>query len=426
MSLPSAKSALEALPPGRHSDGAGLLLQVRKSISGKLTRSWLLRYGHGNRTRDMGLGPYPAVGLAKARELARTERERLKGDRVDPLAARRSRLHAARVEAARTITFQQVGDMYLAAHASEWTNTKHAWQWQQTLSAHAYPKIGRLPVADVDTNLVLQVLEPIWHTIPETARRLQTRLENILDYATAREFRTGDNPARWRTHLKHLLPKRTTGKVPQPALPYTQVPEFVKALHTQEGVAARALEFVILTVVRVGDVCGQLGTKAKPQMRWAHVDLEGRTWTIPNTKTGKPHSVPLSEGAMRVLRQMGRIRIGEHVFPGAHEGKGIGNTSLNKAMRTVPGVWLDPKQGKPATIHGMRSGFRDWCAEVAHAERDVAEAALAHSLGDGTELAYLRSDLLKRRRVLMEAWSRYCTGEGAAKVVLLRKAHADA
>jgi integrase len=161
-------------------------------------------------------------------------------------------------------------------------------------------------------------------------------------------------------------------------------------------------------------------------MRWAHVDLEGRTWTIPNTKTGKPHSVPLSEGAMRVLRQMGRIRIGEHVFPGAHEGKGIGNTSLNKAMRTVPGVWLDPKQGKPATIHGMRSGFRDWCAEVAHAERDVAEAALAHSLGDGTELAYLRSDLLKRRRVLMEAWSRYCTGEGAAKVVLLRKAHADA
>jgi integrase len=387
---------------GMYADGGGLYLRI--SDSG--TKGWIFRYNDDGKLHDMGLGPVHTIGLPRARELAREYRElRLQG--IDPITYRRASVAARRVSDAKAMTFKQCADAYIAAHEVGWRNAEHRRQWSKTLAQHAHPTIGDLPVAAIDTALVMKVLEPIWRTIPETATRVRGRIESILDWARARSYRSGENPARWRGHIDHLLPAR--GKVQTvkhlPALPYEEVADFMASLRQETSLGARALEFAVLTAARTGEVLGAT---------WSEIDLKARTWTIPaeRMKAGKEHRVPLSNAAFALLEQAPRQN--EYVFPGLRGH--LSEKTMQLALRRMG--------QREITVHGFRSTFRDWASERTAFPREVAEMALAHAIPNAVEAAYRRGDLFDKRRKLMEAWAEFCAKNetDTGKVVALARA----
>jgi integrase len=377
--------------PGAYGDGGGLYLHVRGSES----RSWLFRYKLHGRARLMGLGSAGDVSLAEARELA-NEGRKLVRHGTDPIEQRRSR----RAQEAAKIglnTFAEVAASYIAAHEASWRNAKHRQQWRNTLETYAVPVLGKLNVAAISTAEVTHVLEPIWREKPETASRVRGRIETVLDYATARGWRTGENPARWRGHLANILPARAKlARVEHhAALPWRDMGAFWETLTEQHGVAALALRFTILTAARTGEVIGA---------RWAEIDMDNAIWTVPaeRMKAGREHRVPLCEAALTVLREASKLgsQPGTFVFPGARSGKPLSNMAM---------AMLLARMGRDdVTVHGFRSTFRQWCAEHTNAPRELAEAALAHTLKDKVEAAYQRGDLMERRRLLMADWAAFC------------------
>src|SRR6266481_8090862 len=374
---------------GMFHDGGGLYLQV--SAGG--AKSWIYRFTLDGRAREMGLGPVHAIPLAEARKRA-AECRRMRVDGVDPIEARSAHRGWKRLEAGKAMTFDACAAAYIAAHDAGWRNAKHRDQWRNTLTSYAGAVFGCLPVQSIDVGLVMKALEPIWHTKPETASRLRGRIEAVLDWATVRSYRNGENPARWRGHLDKLLPARSkVHKVKHhPALPYNEMADFTAALRNQEGVAARALEFLIMTAARTGEVISA---------PWDEIDLDEKLWVVAaaRMKAGREHRVPLSATAMAVLAQMKEIRESEFVFAGGKKGKPLSNMAMLAVLKRMGRGDL--------TAHGFRSTFRDWAAECTNFPREVVEMALAHSIESKVEAAYRRGDLFHKRRQLMEAWARF-------------------
>jgi integrase len=383
----SARRVKAVRKPGYFGDGGNLYLQVSRSH----TKSWIFRYGMHGKTREMGLGPLALVSLAEARDKALACRKLLLEGR-DPIEARRGQRTQERLEAAKAITFRQCAASYIKAHEAAWRNEKHRYQWRQTLDI-ACETLGDLPVASVDTSLVMKVLEPLWHTKTETAKRLRGRIEAVLDLAIAHEFRTGPNPARWRGHLDKLLVKPRKAVKHHPALPYAELPQFMAELRANNSVSARALEFTILTACRTNEVIGA---------RWDdEIDRDAKVWTIPagRMKAKKAHRVPLCHRALNILSSLPREDGNPFVFIGGATGKPLHSLAMLELFRTM----------RPdLTVHGFRSTFRDWAAERTNFPREVVERAMAHTLRDKTEAAYQRGDLLDKRRPLMAEWARYC------------------
>ncbi len=356
-----------------------------------------------SRPREMGLEPVNVISLAEARKRA-AECRRMRHDGIDPIEARRAQRDQKKLEAAKSMTFDACADAYIEAHQASWRNEKHRDQWRNTLNSYASPVFGSMPVQAVDVALVMKALEPIWKTKPETASRLRGRIEAVLDWAAVRGYRKGENPARWRGHLDKLLPARAKiQKVEHhAALPYDQIGEFSAALRGQEGIGARALEFLILTAARTGEIIGA---------RWGEVDLEDKIWVVPETrmKAGREHRVPLSGAALTILKQMNEIRDGDFVFPGGKKAKPLSNMAMLAVLRRMGRNDL--------TAHGFRSTFRDWAAERTNFPREVVEMALAHTIESKVEAAYHRGDLFQKRRQLMEAWARYCASGPGAEIL---------
>ncbi len=377
---------------GLYADGGGLYLQI--SAAG--TKSWIFRYRmNGRKTpRDMGLGAFHTVTLAEARDKAR-EARKLILEGVDPIEAKRARKQAQALEAASTLVFKDCAEKYISAHKAGWRNAKHAGQWTSTLETFAYPVFGNLPVSSIDTALVMKVLEPIWTEKTETASRVRGRIEAILDWATARGFRVGENPGRWRGHLDKLLPARSKVKKVKhhKALPYTEIGAFMKKLREQEGFASCALEWLILTASRTSETIGAA---------WDEIDFEGKTWTIPaeRIKGGKEHRVPLPSEVLKIAKEMHKVKDGDYVFQGGKAGKPLSSNAMLALLKRM--------DLQDLTAHGFRSTFRDWAAEQTNLPREVAEMALAHSIGDKVEAAYRRGDLFDKRKRLMAEWATYC------------------
>jgi integrase len=381
---------------GYYGDGGGLYLQVTSGGA-----SWVFRYKvpdarkrDGLRLREMGLGPWHTISLADARTAALAARQMRQAGR-DPIEERQVARALAAEAAAKAVTFKQCAQRYIAAHRVGWRNSKHAAQWMATLTTYAYPHFGELPVQAVDVGLVLKAVEPIWSAKPETASRVRGRIESILDWATARGYRKGENPARWRGHLENLLPKKAKVRAVEhhAALPYVEVAGFLVELRKLEGVAARALELAILTATRTGEVIGA---------RWDEVDVANRLWTIPGArmKAGKEYRVPLSNIALAVLKTMAELRHSDYVFPGSVADRPLSNMSMLMLLRRMGHGDL--------TTHGFRSTFADWCAERTAFPAEVREMALAHAVGDKVEAAYRRGDLFEKRRQLVDAWAAFC------------------
>lgn len=387
----SATKVAALKEPGRFHDGGGLYLQVQQSPDGTITKSWLFRYQR-ERENWQGLGPLADVSLAKARQAASECREHLRNGR-DPIRERDLKVQIARLAATPGKTFAECASEYIEANASAWRNGKHRAQWEATLKTHANPVIGRIPVAAINTDLVLKVLRPIWFDKTETATRIRQRIETVLDYATTLQYRDGLNPARWRGNIENLLPKRAkVAKVEHyAALPFDRINAFVTDLRKQEGVGARALEFLILTAARTGEVVNA---------RWEEVDLKATTWTIPGSrmKAGREHVVPLSARAVAILKLM-REFDSEWIFPGHKAGTPLSNMAMLALLRRM--------ERRDIVVHGFRSTFRDWCAESTNYPREVCEMALAHTIKSAAEAAYRRGDLLEKRRLLMSDWQRF-------------------
>ena len=380
--------------PGRYSDGArsGLWLQVRSPEN----RSWLYRFTLAGRSRDMGLGHIDRVTLAEAREMAAAAR-RLVRQGIDPIRHRteaKSERRAALVQA----TFRQTATLFIAAQAPGWRNAKHAAQWTATLEEYVYPHFGERPVNAILTADVLAALTPIWTTKPETASRVRGRIEAVLDYAKARAWRDGENPARWKGHTANMLaPRAKLAAVEHhPALPWQQMPTFMAELREQAGIAALALQFTILTAARTGEVIGAT---------WGEVDLTAATWTVPaaRMKGGREHRVPLPKPALALLRELASVGTDPagFVFPGGRIGAGLSGMAMTALLRRMGRSEI--------TVHGFRSTFRDWCGEAADYPRELAEAALSHALRDKVEAAYRRGDALEKRRAMMATWAEHCT-----------------
>jgi integrase len=376
--------------PGRYHDGHGLYLQVVNDRN----QSWLLRYERHGKEHWYGLGPLHTVGLKDARELARIARLRLLVDGIDPIEARRAREAAAVLAAAKRRTFKECTEAYLTANRGSWRSAKHGRQWGATVAAYAYPKIGNLAVADIDTGLVLKCVEPIWQDRTVTAQRVLGRIQAVLDWATVRKYRQGDNPARWKGHLEHVLPARDKLAKRQhyAALPYAEIPAFMAALRERQGMAARALEFTVETAARSGEVLGA---------QWSEINLADKLWIIPaqRMKAGREHRVVLSDRMVALLGALPTEDTNSFVFIGPR-GSRLSKDSL--------AVVLTRMDHGDITVHGFRSTYRDWCAERTNYPPYVVEMALAHAVGDRVEAAYRRGDLLVKRRQLAEAWSKYC------------------
>jgi integrase len=389
--------------PGMYADGGSLYLRVAEGGS----KQWIFRYTVNGRNRDMGLGPVHTLTLAEARERA-TEARKLRLDGIDPIANKRARVAALRAADAKAKTFADCVKGFIEDNESSWTSVKHRRQWETSLIKYTYPILGSLPVAAIDTPLVLRVLKPIWDAKRETASRLRGRIENVLGWATVHHYRSGDNPARWNGLLEHALPAVVKGDH-HAALPYTQVASFMQALRKDTGIVARALEFITLTAVRLGEATGAT---------WDEIDLEAKTWTIPASrmKADQQHRVPLSDAAISVLKTVREIRQSDYVFAGFKPGRPIGGDALRELIKKLAGA--------DVTVHGLRSTFRDWAAEQTNVQREVAEVALAHAIPDAVEAAYRRGDLFDKRRKLMAAWAAYCAKPeaDAGKVVALARA----
>ena len=407
------KSAITALAvkklskvPGMHAVGGvpGLYLSVSanpKSISSPtssiptLGTSWIYRYSFAGRRRDMGLGSFSDFSLEEARHKASNYRKQvLEG--IDPLEERRLQQDIEKKSLMKRVTFQHCVDSYLDAHGDAWKNAKHRATWRSSLETYAGPIIGNLNVAHIDASLVLRVLEPIWKTKTETATRLRGRIESILDWATVRGFREGENPARWKGHLDKLLPSPSkVAKVKHfTALPYKEITQFMQQLRSQPGIGAAALEFAILTAVRSGEVRGAL---------WTEINLSERLWLIPGDrmKAGREHRIPLSDAAIAVLRRMQENHLSDYVFPGVKQDKPLSDMSLTATLKRMGRSDL--------TAHGFRSTFRDWASETTAYPQEVCEMALAHTIANKVEAAYRRGDLFDKRIHLMNDWANYCS-----------------
>jgi integrase len=382
----SARAVETVTAPGRYSDGGNLYL----SISANGGRRWVFMYRFGGKQREMGLGSASRAGisLARARELAVEARVPLAAG-LDPLEIRR-----ARIQAERTVpSFGECADAYIESHRRSWRNDKHVAQWRMTLTTYCAP-IRALPVDAIDTEAVLTVLQPIWDERPETAKRLRGRIENVLNAAAVRGFRTGENPARWRGHLQSLLAKpNALARAHHAALPYEQLPEFMAQLRACQSVAARALEYAVLTAARSGEVLSA---------RWGEINLGKAIWTIPahRMKAGKEHRVPLSNRAVAILTELKETRTNDFLFPGSASGKPLSTPAMARQLRRM--------EAGNIVVHGFRSTFRDWASETTPFPHEVCEQALAHAIGSKTEAAYRRGDLFEKRRKLMEAWAYYC------------------
>jgi integrase len=408
----TAKRVLKARKtPGRYPDGTvpGLYLQVTtpQTRTARGAASWVLRYERAGVERMAGIGPLSVVSLAEARSRAKAMRLGLI-DGVDPIDSKRTRVQAAALEAAKMVTFRQAAGSYFEANRSKWRAQKHAQEFIGSLARYAFPVIGALPVGAIDTGLVMKVIEPIWRDKTETASRTRGRIEMILDYATVRNLRTGDNPARWRGHIEHLLPARGATDIEHfAALPYAELPAFMAELRQRDGVPERALEFAILTAVRTGEVLGA---------NWPEIDERNALWTIPATrmKGGHPHRVPLSKAVLALLDTLPGKTPDGPVFVG-HPSKPLNKNALKNVLARIrAGI----------TVHGFRSTFRDWAAERSAQRFSYAarELALAHVVHSKQGRAYERTDLLDERARLMEAWATYCYSPPAEGVLVPMRA----
>jgi integrase len=383
---------------GKYPDGGGLYLQIDGG-----SRAWHFRYRWLGTERYMGLGPTDLVSLGEARELARTARKLLH-EGIDPIAARQAERLRKTLEAAKSVTFDACVDQYIATHEVEWKNPKHRQQWRNTFATYVLPMFGALPVSAVETSQVMKAIEPIWATKNETAARLRGRIESVLDWAKVKGYRSGDNPARWHGHLEQLLPAR--GKVRSvrhhAGLPYAELPSFMPKLRKMDGIAARALEFLILTGVRTGDIRGN-DRDDRPPMQWSHVDFGVRLWTIPKTKTDVEHTVPLSTAAVAVLKGIKALgMVGDIVFQSTDK---PGQPLSDAAMRSVLDRMGDGYE--KLTSHGFRSSLKTWASEETNFQHEVIEAALAHGITDKLEAAYRRGTFFEKRRRLMTAWAEF-------------------
>ena len=406
------------LEQGMHGDGGNLWLQVTPT-----GRSWIFRFTLHGRAREMGLGPLNTFSLSEARQQARLCRQQVHRG-IDPIEARRAARLAMQLDAAKAVTFEECSKRFIASHQAAWRNAKHYAQWASTLETYAFPVFGKLPTQVVDVGLVLKAIEPIWATKPETASRVRGRIESILDWATARGYRQGENPARWRGHLDQVLlaplkakraAREASGRGEHfPAMPFDQLPAFVAELRLREALSARALDFTILTAMRTETVLGA---------KWPEIDRDQKTWTIPPGRPGlkRPggHRVPLSDAVFAVLDAVGWPEPGQprgqgYIFPGAKPGQPLSNMAMLNL--------LQERMGYPLfTVHGFRSCFSDWAAECTDFPREVVEMALGHTVADKVEAAYRRGDLFVKRRELMQAWARYCAQPvRASEVVSIR------
>jgi integrase len=379
---------VETAKAGKYSDGGGLYLLVADGGS----RKWVLRFMKHGRAREMGLGSAREVALAEAREAAANARKLIREGK-DPIHERK--------RTGGVPTFAEMADQVHESLSAGFRNKKHKAQWKSSLAIYAM-SLRDMPVDTITTDDVLAVLTPIWQAKAETASRLRGRIEKVLDAAKAKGYREGENPARWRGHLDHLLPKQskiTRGH--HAAMPYQNVAAFVSRLRENNSVAALALEFCILTAARSGEVLG---------IRWSEIDLEKKVWTLPphRMKAGREHRVPLSERAVAILRLLAEIKTGDFVFPGQHKDRPLSDRAMHEALRRMT--------ADTVTVHGFRSSFRDWAGNETHYPRDLIETALAHVIGDKAEQAYRRSDALEKRRELMEAWAEYCDPNRTAKL----------
>jgi integrase len=394
---PTAAAVAGLKKPGRYAVGDGAYFQISKWH----TRSWIFRYERFGKAHNMGLGPYPLISLADARAKARNAKRMLL-DGIDPLHAKRKARSDALLQIARTKTFKECAEQYIATHDSDWSSAKSRAAWVSTFKNYVYPKIGALPVADIDTAVVLGILEPLWSRAPATASRVRGRIETVLGWAGVRGYRSTENPGRWSGHLEHILPSPNNETEHLASLPYQRMGSFMAALRAAPGIAARALEFTILTACRTAEVRGGL---------WD--EIEGDVWTIPakRMKAGKEHKVPLSDRALAILAELPREDA--RVFPSVRAGKGLGNHAL---LRVLERLKCDG-----VTTHGFRATFRTWAAECTGLEREVAEMALAHTIPSAVERSYKRTTLLDRRRLMMQMWSDFCAGhEVSGDVVPLR------
>jgi len=389
----TARTVATITKPGLVADGGGLYLHV--SASG--AKSWIFRWSRDHKSHDMGLGTAgdDDVTLAEARELATDARRRVR-EGGDPIEDRRAKRTQKMLEAATGMTFRQCAEAYIKAYEAGWKNPKHAAQWPASLGSYAFPIFGSLPIQAVDVGLVMKALEPIWTTKPETASRVRGRIEAVIDWATARGYRQGENPARWRGHLENLLPKKSrVARVEHyPAWAYPEIGRFITELRQQEGIAARALEFTILTAARTGEVIGAT---------WSEMNVAERLWVVPadRMKARREHRVPLSEPAVAILAALRDLRQSEFVFPGQRIGRPLSNMAMLQLLRRMGRDDL--------TVHGFRAGFTDWAAEHTNFPDEVRQMALAHVVSDKVEAAYRRGDLFAKRRQLAETWARYCT-----------------
>jgi integrase len=415
--------------PGWHAVGgvAGLLLQVREPAKegAPLPRSWILRVRVAGQRQPIGLGPYPQVSLADARESARKLSLEAKGG-VNLLARKRAQRSALIAAAAKNKTFRDCADAYMEAHATDYTNQKHRKQWASTLETYAYPVIGRMLVADITMRHVLDVLQQktqhrngtegsLWVTKPETAKRLLDRVRTVLDFATVNEYRSGTNPATWKGYLDTQLPS-PRGLKPvkhQPAIPYAFIGDFMPHLRRNLSISARALEFLILTGVRSGSV---------READWSEIDFYQKVWIIPakHTKTRKEHRVPLQPQALKLLGSLPRLAGSDKVFP-SPTGKALSDMALSQLMR---GMRERGELTVDAVPHGFRSSFRDWAAEQTSYPDEIRKAASGHTVGDQVQAAYQRTDLLEKRRRLMNDWAQFLdqpSAARAAKVMPMRR-----
>jgi integrase len=382
---------VETAKQGKYSDGGNLYLIVSRTGS----RKWMLRFTWRGQAKEMGLGSAASVPLADAREKAASARRKI-AQGLNPIDERK---HDGGIP-----TFGEMADDVREVLSAGFRNEKHRAQWKSTLYTYAAPLRAK-PVDTIATADVLSVLKPIWTTKAETASRVRGRIEKVLDAAKAKGFRDGENPARWRGHLDHLLPRPSKlARGHHAAMPFENVAAFIAKLRKREASAALALELCILTAARSGEVLGA---------RWSEIDLDKKIWTVPpnRMKAGREHRVPLSPRAVAILRQLEKLKAGEFVFPGQARNKPLSNMAMEMVLRRM--------KTEDTTVHGFRSSFRDWAGNVSNFPREVVETALAHVIGDKAEQAYRRSDALEKRRKLMEAWAAYCEPSDASNIVQL-------
>lgn len=389
-----------AMKPGYHGDGGGLYLQVTSAGA----KSWIFRFALAGRRREMGVGSFPSISLAAAREAANKARALVKAGK-DPITVREAERARERLEAAQGVLWAEAVDQFVEAHENSWRNKKHRQQWRNTLDTYAKPTLGTLAVGSIGTPEVIKVLEPIWYTKPETASRVRGRVERILDWSKVKGYRTGENPARWRGHLDKVFPpKAKVRKVKHhAAVPIDDLPAVYARLSESTGISAKAVRFAILTATRPGETARGL---------WSEIDRKNALWTIPpdRMKADREHRVTLSREALAILDEMAEVRTDKHLFPGHKAKKPLSLTALSKALETAG--------GGEATVHGTaRSTFKDWASERTSFPSEVSEMALAHSIGDRVEAAYRRGELLKKRAALMQQWASFLKSEPRGKVI---------